>query len=233
MLSLNHEYNAATRSETRVAKSHARTGADNIISLSGAEARASRDLRQLSDEELVARCKSELPAELGSYEELIRRHEGLVFNYCVKLIGNRYDAEEVCQDAFLRVFQKIHQFEGRSSFKTWLFRIVSNMGLNRRGSMARRRDKESEFMDEAVTLEKADISDVGTEDLAEDFRQAMARLDDDKQRILMLKFVSGYSLEEISERMNLKLSATKMRLYRARDELREAYLAVSRRELAA
>ena len=214
MVSLHHELNPHTCSNNPL------------------DATQREDLSNLSDEELVDRCKVELPEKLDSYEELIGRHRALVFNYCVKLIGNRNDAEEICQDAMLRVFHKIHQFEGRSSFKTWLFRIVSNMGLNRRGSLARSRDRVSLFAEEIATQERASFHDVGTEDVAENIQKAMARLDDEKREIINLKFVSGYRIEEIADMLNLKLSATKMRLYRARDELKNAYLNVCDKSLA-
>ena len=178
----------------------------------------------LSDEELVTRCKAELPKILDSYEELISRHHTLVLNYCVKAIGNRHDGEEICQDTMLRVFHKIHQFEGRSSFKTWLFRIAFNMCLNRRGTLARRRDRISLFADEVATQERATLDDAGTDDVAANIQKAMTRLDEEKREIINLKFVSGYQIEEIAQILNLKISATKMRLYRARDELKAVYL---------
>ena len=113
----------------------------------------------------------------------------------------------------LRVFHKIHQFEGRSSFKTWLFRIAFNMCLNRRGTLARRRDRISLFADEVATQERATLDDAGTDDVAANIQKAMTRLDEEKREIINLKFVSGYQIEEIAQILNLKISATKMRLY--------------------
>ena len=71
----------------------------------------------------MAICQDELPYKLDAYREIVRRYESIVYNPSVKMIGSVPDAEEVCQDAFLRVFHKLHQFEGRSAFKTW---FVSN-----------------------------------------------------------------------------------------------------------
>lgn len=186
-----------------------------------------------SDFSLVERCREELPHNLDAYNELVRRYESLVFNTCAKMIGNRADAEEVCQDAFLRVFHKLHQFEGRSSFKTWLFRIVFNMCLNRRGQLARRKDKNTQFADEVHVQAHATITDAGTEDLSEAVQEAMATLDEEKRRIVVMKFVSGLTLREIAGVLELELSATKMRLYRSLDEFKAAYLRVINRSAAA
>jgi len=89
------------------------------------------ELDQLPDEELVELCKEQLPHELAAYRVLVQRHEGLVYNLCMKFLGSPEDAEEVAQDSLLQVFHKIHQFEGRSAFKTWLYKIVHNFCRNR------------------------------------------------------------------------------------------------------
>ena len=182
-----------------------------------------------SDEVLVARCRVELPHKMDAYEELVRRHEPLVFNTCAKMIGNRADAEEVCQDAFLRVFNKLHQFEGRSSFKTWLFRIVFNMCRYRRGQIARRKTRDLQFAEEVIVQAGAAKTEEKSWDLSECVRAALNTLDEDKRRIVVMKFVSGLSIREISEVLGLELSATKMRLYRTLDQLKASYLRIVNR----
>lgn len=187
----------------------------------------------LADEELVALCKKELPHTLASYEELVRRYEAQIFNYCNRFLNSHLDAEEICQDAFLRVFHKIHQFEGRSSFKTWLYRIVTNLCLGRRSTLAKRRERQALYSAEATTQADAAIAETTNPEIGEHLQQAMAKLDAEKRQIITLKFISGLSLQEISEILKISLSATKMRLYRARDELKEAYLHTSGQALAA
>jgi hypothetical protein len=65
--------------------------------------------------------------------------ESIVYNTSVKMIGSIQGAEEICQDTFLRVFHKLHQFEGRAAFKTWLFRIVYNFSITNALSTAARK----------------------------------------------------------------------------------------------
>ncbi len=180
-------------------------------------------LEDLSEEDLIAQAKGELPYKLDAYREILRRHEGLVFSTCMKMIGNIQDAEEVCQDTFLQVFHKLHQFEGRSTFKTWLFRIVYNYCLGKRGALAKRRERD-EAVGEKITQEAKDDRDAGMiPGAGELVHEVMQGMDDDERNLLVMRFVSGLSLAEIAEVLDLKLSAAKMRLYRTLETFKGEY----------
>ncbi|MEZ5299624.1 MAG: sigma-70 family RNA polymerase sigma factor [Verrucomicrobiales bacterium] len=163
---------------------------------------------------------------MDAYRELVRRFEPMVFGTCLRMIQNQEDAEEVCQDAFLQVFHKIGQFEGRSSFKTWLFRIVFNLSVRRRENIAKRAHREikvageiAKHSDHFVPPEGA----AGQISLGAEVEEALSRLDGNEQRVLILKFVSGLSLQEIADVFEVGLSAAKMRTYRALESFRDAY----------
>jgi RNA polymerase sigma-70 factor (ECF subfamily) len=182
-----------------------------------------------TDERLVARCQTELPDNLDAYHELVRRYEGIVFSTAMKMLGQIQEAEEVSQDSFLRVFHKIHQFEGRSTFKTWLFRIVCNFCLSRRKTLATRRER-MESVGEKVTAEAdaeldagrtAAISQTDTPD--ELVGEALDQMKPEEQQIIVLRFISDLSLDQMSEVLDIGLSATKMRLYRAMESFRSVY----------
>ena len=198
--------------------------------VSGAGETRPEVLEDLDDRDLVTRCQRELPHRVDSYRELLRRYESLVFNTCLKITGNPQEAEEACQDSFLQVFHKIHQFEGRSTFKTWLFRIVYNFCIARRKKMATRREREQLYSEEiqgrADTLDSAYLQ----MNLSEGVHEAIGRLKGEQRRIIILKFVTGLTLEEISRVLEIKLSATKMRLYRALEAFKQHYLDVTREE---
>jgi len=185
----------------------------------------------MSDEDLATRCQAELPDCLDAYQELVQRYEGLVFSTCMKMLGNIQEAEEVSQDAFLRVFHKIHQFEGRSAFKTWLFRIVYNFCLGKRKALATRRER-MESVNQEITAEAAAIgasaSTAGaaydsTHGPGEMVREALAGMRPEAQQIVILRFISDLSLDQMSEVLDIGLSATKMRLYRAMEHFKEIY----------
>lgn len=139
------------------------------------------------------------------------------------MLNNVQDAEEVCQDAFLQVYKKIDQFEGRSSFKTWLYRIVYNLCLNRRKSAIARRNREATAGETyAREVEMTHLSYFAA--IPDDrVSIAVSRMDEKGREIISLRFVSEYSLNEIAEILGLGLSATKMRLYRAMNEFKRIY----------
>ena len=184
---------------------------------------AQEPISNRSDEALVALFRAGHPGADAAFAEIVHRYEDLVLNRCAKIIGNRADAEEVCQDVFMKIHQKIGQFQGRSTFSTWLYRIVYNMCLSRKGSLARRRDKYSEFAEIVDNDEETRTTDAGVENLCEDVRNTLAKMDSEKRELMRQWFEMGLSLQEIADSKQLKLSATKMRLYRALDEFKVAY----------
>lgn len=180
-------------------------------------------LEDLSDAEIVDLCKKELPNDLTAYRELLRRYEGLVYNTCMKFIGSKQDAEEVAQDALIQVFHKIHQFEGRSAFKTWLYKIVHNYCRNRVSKIIRKREGKEAY-EKHTSETQADVQEVKRETpLGEKVQEAMNKMKDQEREILVMKFTTGLTIQEISETMEIGLSAAKMRLYRALDSFKEIY----------
>ncbi len=182
-------------------------------------------LEDLDDEALIARCQQELPHRTEGFHELLRRHEGMVYHTCLRMLGNVEEAEETCQDAFVRVFQKLHQFEGRSSFKTWLFRVVYNFCMTRRRKLATRRERrnriQTEFVHEAESRHQA--SEDNELDLSENVHRAINQLKPGDREVIVLRFISDLSLEEIADVLEIGLSATKMRLYRAMERFKSVY----------
>lgn len=179
---------------------------------------------QLSDEELVKLCQDQLPHDLSAYRELVKRYEGLVYNICMKFLGSREDAEEVAQDSLLQVFHKIHQFQGRSAFKTWLYKIVHNFCRNRISKIIRKREVQEAYEEHAK--EDLPIASFGEADSSEKsarIQEALDKLKPKEKEIIIYKFVSGMTLQEISDVTGIGVSAAKMRYYRAMEAFKEAY----------
>ncbi len=182
------------------------------------------DLDKLSDEELVELCKEQLPHELSAYRVLVRRHEGLVYNLCMKFLGSPEDAEEVAQDSLLQVFHKLHQFEGRSAFKTWLYKIVHNYCRNRISKIIRKREVQEAYEDHAKEeLPKSNFEDDRAADKKAHIHEALNQLKPKEREIIVYKYVSGMTLQEISDVTDIGVSAAKMRYYRALESFKEAY----------
>ena len=172
-----------------------------------------------SDEELVRACQRELPYGTASFEILLRRYEPVVFRMCHRYLGRREEAEEATQDIFMRVLRALERFEGRASFRTWLYRVASNVCATRYARLRRETARRAALAAEA-TPDAASSPPAAPPDDAATVADAMARLADSDREILLLRHVAGLSFEELAEAHEIGLSAAKMRLYRAEERLR-------------
>ena len=173
-----------------------------------------KEYKALSDEELVVRACTELPYRTRAYEELMGRHSRLIFGVCLRLVGDRADAEDIAQDVMLKVFGKLGSFEGRSSFKTWLVRVTRNACMD----WLKKKAVSRQYA-EALANEPQEQSTISYEENR--LVELLKDLSPVDREVLTLRFVADLSLQEISAMTNLSLSATKMRLYRAIERLQD------------
>ncbi len=182
-----------------------------------------------SDDQLVAQAKAEHPYDTRSFETLVRRYEPRVFEACMRYLGNEQDAQEVSQDIFMRVFHGLGTFEGRASYRTWLFRIARNECASRyrkrKLGEARRDAIRAHFIDEGPRAVRAPPSREGwTGPVGE----TLSRLSQEDREVLILRHIAELALQEIADALEIGLSATKMRLYRAEERFRTEYEATLR-----
>lgn len=150
-----------------------------------------------------------------AFESLYRRHSARVHTLVRRMLGDD-DADEVTQDVFVRVWQKLGTFRGESAFGTWLHRLAVNVVLARRAELGTRRRR---FHDDDAPLDL--VSARGTAPGAlMDFEQALARLPDGARQVFVLHDVEGYRHEEIAEMLGLAAGTSKSQLHRARMALR-------------
>lgn len=181
-------------------------------------------LAELSDEALIDLCKRQLPNDLEGYRELVRRYEGLVYTFALKILGSAQDAEEVAQDSLLQVFHKIQQFEGRSAFKTWLYKIVHNYSRNRISKIIRKRKVQEAYVEHVN--EDPHSSSQGSQSQLDNkarIQEALNHLKSKDKEIITYKFMLGMTLQEISDTLGVGSSAAKMRYYRAMEAFKEAF----------
>ena len=176
---------------------------------------------------LIDRCKR---GEQSAFDTLIRGYEKRVYNLAYRLSGNYDEANDISIDAFIRVFQAIKLFRGEANFSTWLYRIVTNIYLDRR---KRTRNKQHLSLEEYIELEENSVArqiespDPTPDRIAETnerddrLQQAIASLPDYQRAMIVLYHTEGRSYEEIAEIMTLPLGTVKSRLNRARLVLRE------------
>jgi len=169
-------------------------------------------------DELLAACRRGDPR---AFEEVVRRTHRHVYTQALRLVGDRQEAEDVAQEAYLRVFRGLPGFRGDARFETWLYRIVANAAM----SHLRRRRRFGELLVEGEE-EPAEIpSDLRLADQAVD-RDALSRalygLPASMRSVVVLKDIYGLSCQEIGDQLGVSEGAVKVRLHRARRRLKEA-----------
>lgn len=169
--------------------------------------------------ELIGRCKTELPYNHKSFEILFERYKDLVYTLCYRLAGSHSEAEDLVQEVFTKVFQNLKYFEERSKFSSWLYRISHNHCLDHIQSRKREYARLAE-----ISVENKRQSQIGDRtEFSETLQEALNRMSADDRGILIMKYVIGLDLKEISAALEITTAAVKMRLMRARIQFREAY----------
>ena len=186
-------------------------------------------VRDAATEEL-ALVQAAKRGEVSAFEQLVKRYDRNIFRIAQHITQNREDAEDVTQDAFLKAYENLEQFQGNSKFYTWLVRIAVNESLMK---LRRRRTDRTVSLDEDIKTEEdtmprevADWSPIPEQlykqgALIEILRKTIQGLPASFRTVFVLRDVEGLSTEETAEALNLSIPAVKSRLLRARLQLRE------------
>ena len=168
--------------------------------------------------------------DVSAYDTLVRKYDRQIFRIAQHITQNREDAEDVMQDAFLKAYEKLDQFQGNSKFYTWLVRIAVNESLMR---LRKRRSGKMVSIDEDVATEEGsvprDLADWAPDpeqnynqtELNKILRKTIKGLPHGFRIVFVLRDVEGLSTEETAETLGLSIPAVKSRLLRARLQLRE------------
>src|ERR1700756_4902325 len=182
----------------------------------------------VSDE--LALVQAAKRGDVGAFEELVKRYDRNVFRIAQHITQNREDAEDVVQEAFLKAYGNLNQFQEQSKFYTWLVRIAVNEALRK---LRRRRPERMVSLDEEVKTEEdslprevADWSPNPEQQYTQaELRDILTRtiqgLPPSFRTVFVLRDVEGLSTEETADALDLSIPAVKSRLLRARLQLRE------------
>jgi RNA polymerase sigma-70 factor (ECF subfamily) len=181
--------------------------------------------REVEDRDLIAKARR---GDVEGYNLLVSRWEKRVFNYLLRLVANREDALDLCQDVFLKAYQNLPKLDDPARFSGWLFRIAHNEAF----SLLRRkrpeiRDGEMDVESQAAAAESGGRLFPLELSLAVD--SALKRLSDDQREAVLLKVYQGFKFDEMAEILDCPLSTVKSRLYTALDVLRSALAPVALR----
>lgn len=168
-----------------------------------------------------------LAGETAAYEVLVRRYSGTLFRYLLRLVGRPDEAEDLAQEAFLRVYLSLASYDPTYRFSTWLFRIATNLALNRLRAERRWVSLESlaEVPDEPPRQLPDERDDLWPErqaersDLSRRIQECLEELPPAYRIVVVLRHIADLSYEEIANSTGLPLNTVRSRLHRGRERL--------------
>ncbi|HMQ33130.1 MAG TPA: RNA polymerase sigma factor [Chloroflexaceae bacterium] len=170
------------------------------------------------------------PIALPSFEELVERYRGQLLGIAYRILGNWHDAEDLAQEALLKAYLRLDDLANPAALGPWLRRLTINACLDALTRRQRRPstvsltapdDQEAPATERALAVASAEEAAVRAEEWR-DLRATLARLEPGARDALVLRDVYGYSYAEIAARLDLGLSAVKMRVHRARSAVQRA-----------
>jgi RNA polymerase sigma-70 factor (ECF subfamily) len=178
----------------------------------------------VEEKELVERARAGDRLAMGS---LYEAHARRVYTVVRRLVGDEHLAEDLSQEAWVRAFEKLHLFRGEAAFGTWIYRLATNVALNRLRRSSKRTDVEAAA--EMPTVVRApDDAVVNRRVLA----AAMDRLPPGYRRVLVLHDLEGWTHDEIAETLSCSPGTSKSQLHKARARMRQMIAPPARAEEA-
>lgn len=168
-----------------------------------------------TDRDLILRARR---GDAEAYGELVTRHQTSVFNVCYRMLHNRGDAEDLAQETFVRVCDRLHLFDLERDFGPWIRRVAANLCLNHMEAQ-----KPVAALDEERDEDKAQSpgEQVEGKERSEQVRAALASLPPRYRLVIELRHYQNMSYNEIASELTLSLSDVKSHLFRARKLLAE------------
>jgi len=176
---------------------------------------------KLSDIELIEQT---LTGNQAAYADLVKRHQRFVFTLALRFAKNREDAEEIAQDCLIKAYRSLSAFQRQSKFSTWLHSIVCTTAM----TFLRKKRVDTDSIDDENTyiqLENSssshDVNSAENKSRSYYLNQAIAQLMPDDAAIITLFYMGERSLDEIGKTLGIETNTVKVKLFRARQRLKE------------
>lgn len=152
--------------------------------------------------------------DITIFSQLIDKYKDMIFNIAFMITKNREDAEEVAQDAFVKVYKSINEFNGTSKFSTWLYSITYNTAI----SKIRKKQIDTISIDsQYISIEDSNkIDGLKDQEQKKFVEHALNSLSAEDRSIVVLYYLESKSINEIAEITNISVSNIKVKLYRSR-----------------
>jgi RNA polymerase sigma-70 factor (ECF subfamily) len=181
---------------------------------------------RLDEKILVEQAKN---GDKAAFAQLVNTYSDRIYNLALRILRKKEDAEDVLQETFLTVLEKLHTFDGRSSFFTWIYRIATNaslMRLRKKKVVFQELSDHSDFQENVESRVFIDwtqdpASDVFSGEVKEKIDASINKLSDIYRSVFVLRDIEGLSIKETSAILGITEENVKIRLRRARQFLRD------------
>ena len=175
-----------------------------------------REIRGLDDSELVERAQD---GDRRAFSELVRRHQAAVYRACYRILGNREDAKDASQEAFIRAYRKLDTFRGDSAFKTWMLRLTMNVSLNERSRP--KIPPVDAALAETIPGPETPESELIKFEAAARLHKALQLLRPNYRAAVVLRDLEGLTYRETAESLEVPEGTAKSWAHRGREQLKE------------
>ncbi len=159
--------------------------------------------------------------DVGAYANLVDRHKKMAFNIAMQIIGNREDAEEITQDAFLKAYQALDRYKGESKFSTWLYRIIYNASISKMRKKKLNQVSIDDDYNASVNVKSTQsaLQALTNEEQKLFINRALDKIGGDEKTIINLFYLEENSVDEVSDITGLSVANVKVKLHRSRKKL--------------
>jgi RNA polymerase sigma-70 factor, ECF subfamily len=175
------------------------------------------------------RIEQVLKGNQNAYSDIVDLYQHKLYQICYRMLGNKQEAEDITQEAFIRAYINLHTFDQKRKFSTWIYRIATNLCIDRI-----RKKKPDYYLDaEVAGTEGLDMySQIAIDEalpeeqlekmeLQDRIQYEISRLPEKYRSVIVLKYIEELSLQEISEILDMPLGTVKTRIHRGREALRQ------------
>lgn len=175
----------------------------------------------IGDTVLIRRC---LTGDVSSYGELVDRYSGRIINLAYLMIGDRHDAEDIAQEAFIRAYRSLGKFQRKAKFSSWLYQIALNLCKDYLKAKSRHARSVADEQLEGVDAGSRDSTpeQILQTELSEKMKEAVNKLPYLYREAFVLRHLQGLEYEEVASITGVPADTVRVRAYRARELLREA-----------
>ena len=178
-----------------------------------------------ADEELVLKSQQ---GDMHAFDELVERYHGKIYGLTYNMTSNREDAEDLTQEVFVKAFEALPRFRGKSSFYTWLYRIAVNKTINYRKKRNRKRTLSLDQFDQEIktdetyhdlTAKGSPLRNISLSELQEKLNEALQHLSEKHRTVVVMHDMQGIPHDEIAKVVKASVGTVRSRLFYARRQM--------------